>query len=103
MLQILFSIVAHMKLVVPSKMNPVSEGDNQFGALFDKMPAKRIGRTEDIAGVILYLCSEAGVSLKCFVNLMCADHPSNRPMLTEDVYAWTEEERCSPMVNRKPR
>lgn len=43
-------------------MNPVSDGDNQFGALFDKMPAKRIGRTEDIAGVILYLCSEAGVS-----------------------------------------
>ena len=49
------------RIVVPSRMNPVEEGGNQFGSLFDKMPAKRIGRTEDIAGVVLYLCSQAGV------------------------------------------
>ena len=42
-------------------MNPVEEGDNQFGALLDKMPAKRIGRSEDIAGTIIFLCSQAGV------------------------------------------
>ncbi|KKY14079.1 putative short-chain dehydrogenase [Phaeomoniella chlamydospora] len=44
----------------PCRMNPVEEGGNQFGDLFDKMPAKRIGRTEDIAGTILFLCSKAG-------------------------------------------
>jgi len=45
---------------VPSKMNPVQEGGNQFAELFRKMPAKRIGKLEDIAGAILYLCSQAG-------------------------------------------
>ena len=48
--------------VVPSRMNPVREGANQFAELFQKMPAKRIGTLEDIAGAILYLCSQAGVS-----------------------------------------
>jgi hypothetical protein len=43
-------------------MNPVEEGGNQFAQLFEKMPAKRVGRPEDIAGAILYLCSQAGVS-----------------------------------------
>jgi hypothetical protein len=43
-------------------MNPVEEGGNQFAQLFEKMPAKRIGMSEDIAGAILYLCSQAGVS-----------------------------------------
>lgn len=47
---------------MPSKMNPVQEGGNQFQQLFEKMPAKRIGRLEDVAGAILYLCSQAGVS-----------------------------------------
>ena len=42
-------------------MNPVEEGANQFAQLFEKMPAKRIGKLEDIAGAILYLCSQAGV------------------------------------------
>jgi hypothetical protein len=42
-------------------MNPVEEGDNQFAELFKAMPAGRIGKLEDIVGVILYLCSEAGV------------------------------------------
>lgn len=45
---------------VPSKMNPVDDSDNQFAGLFKSMPAARIGRSQDIAGVILYLCSEAG-------------------------------------------
>lgn len=45
---------------LPSKMNPVEDGANQFAGLFKSMPAKRIGRTQDIAGVVLYLCSEAG-------------------------------------------
>ena len=49
-------------LVVPSKMNPVGEGDNQFAALFDAMPARRVGKLEDIAGAVIYLCSQAGVS-----------------------------------------
>jgi hypothetical protein len=43
-------------------MNPVQEGDNQFAALFEAMPAKRIGRMEDIVGAVIYLCSQAGVS-----------------------------------------
>ena len=43
-------------------MNPVQEGGNQFAALFAAMPAKRIGRVEDIVGAVVYLCSEAGVS-----------------------------------------
>lgn len=45
---------------VPSKMNPVEEGQNQFAELFAKMPAKRIGKMEDIAGTVLWLCSQAG-------------------------------------------
>lgn len=45
---------------VPSKMNPVADGDNQFADLFRAMPAARIGKAEDIGGAILYLCSEAG-------------------------------------------
>ena len=49
-------------LVVPSRMNPVGEGDNQFAALFDAMPARRVGKLEDIAGAVIYLCSQAGVS-----------------------------------------
>lgn len=49
-------------LVVPSKMNPVGEAGNMFSSLFDKVPARRAGSDEDIAGVVLYLCSRAGVS-----------------------------------------
>ena len=43
-------------------MNPVGEEGNMFSALFDKVPAKRAGNEEDIAGAILYLVSPAGVS-----------------------------------------
>lgn len=44
-------------------MNPVQEGSNQFAALFEAMPAKRIGQLEDIVGAVIYLSSQAGVSL----------------------------------------
>lgn len=37
-----------------------------FANLFDKVPARRAGRLEDIAGTVLYLCSKAGVSTQCF-------------------------------------
>lgn len=45
---------------VPSKMNPVGDNDNQFAELFQAMPAKRIGRTQDIAGAVLFLSSASG-------------------------------------------
>ncbi|KAJ5948048.1 hypothetical protein N7466_001063 [Penicillium verhagenii] len=45
---------------VPSNMNPVGAEGNIFSALFDKVPAKRAGCSEDIAGTILYLVSKAG-------------------------------------------
>lgn len=51
-----------MITVVPSKMNPVGEEGNMFSNLFDKVPAKRAGREEDLAGAVLYLASTAGVS-----------------------------------------
>lgn len=44
-------------------MNPVEEGGNQFADLFKAMPAGRIGKMEDIAGAVIYLSSQAGVSL----------------------------------------
>lgn len=56
-------------VVVPSKMNPVGEEGNMFSSLFDKVPAKRSGGEEDIAGTVLYLVSRAGV---CRTPLNCA-------------------------------
>ncbi|RDW78865.1 SDR family NAD(P)-dependent oxidoreductase [Aspergillus mulundensis] len=46
--------------VVPSKMNPVGAEGNMFAGLFDKVPARRAGREEDLAGTVLYLVSKAG-------------------------------------------
>jgi NAD(P)-dependent dehydrogenase (short-subunit alcohol dehydrogenase family) len=43
-------------------MNPIGEEGNMFSALFDKVPARRSGDEEDIAGTVLYLVSRAGVS-----------------------------------------
>lgn len=43
-------------------MNPVGAEGNIFSSLFDKVPAKRAGCSEDIAGTVLYLVSKAGVS-----------------------------------------
>jgi NAD(P)-dependent dehydrogenase (short-subunit alcohol dehydrogenase family) len=48
--------------VVPSNMNPVGEAGNMFSSLFDRVPAKRAGNEEDIAGSVIYLISRAGVS-----------------------------------------
>ncbi|KAJ5673320.1 hypothetical protein N7507_002447 [Penicillium longicatenatum] len=45
---------------VPSNMNPVGAEGNIFSSLFDKVPAKRAGCAEDIAGTVLYLVSKAG-------------------------------------------
>ncbi|EFX01504.1 7-alpha-hydroxysteroid dehydrogenase [Grosmannia clavigera kw1407] len=45
---------------VPSNMNPVGAEGNIFSNLFDKVPAKRAGNEEDIAGAVLYLASRAG-------------------------------------------
>lgn len=45
-------------------MNPVGQEGNMFNSLFDKVPAKRAGQEEDIAGAVIYLASRAGVSLK---------------------------------------
>ena len=42
-------------------MNPVGEEGNMFSSLFDKVPAKRAGNEDDIAGAVLYLVSRAGV------------------------------------------
>ena len=42
-------------------MNPVGEEGNMFSSLFDKVPAKRAGKEDDIAGAVLYLVSRAGV------------------------------------------
>lgn len=49
-------------IVVPSNMNPVGAEGNIFSSLFDKVPARRAGNAEDIAGTVLYLVSKAGVS-----------------------------------------
>lgn len=48
--------------VVPSNMNPVGAQENIFHSLFDKVPARRAGASEDMAGTVLYLVSKAGVS-----------------------------------------
>ncbi|KAK5169196.1 uncharacterized protein LTR77_006505 [Saxophila tyrrhenica] len=45
---------------VPSQMNPVGEEGNIFSSLFDRVPAKRAGIAEDIAGTVMYLVSRAG-------------------------------------------
>ncbi|KAJ5100629.1 hypothetical protein N7456_006681 [Penicillium angulare] len=45
---------------VPSNMNPIGAKGNIFSSLFEKVPAKRAGNSEDIAGTVLYLVSKAG-------------------------------------------
>lgn len=58
-------------------MNPVEEGENQFAELFAQMPAKRIGKMEDIAGTVLWLCSQAG----SYVNSRCICVDGGRVLL----------------------
>ncbi|KAL4978314.1 hypothetical protein BDW66DRAFT_158391 [Aspergillus desertorum] len=45
---------------VPSKMNPIGADGNMFAGLFEKVPARRAGREDDLAGTVLYLVSKAG-------------------------------------------
>lgn len=91
--------------VVPSSMNPVGEEGNLFSALFDKVPAKRAGNEDDIAGTVLYLVSRAGVSLRrpfgacpfppCGAEILTI---LSRPMWMEYRFALTEAAFCLPMV-----
>ena len=43
-------------------MNPMGTGSSAdiFGDLVQKLPAKRAGGIDDLAGVVLFLCSRAG-------------------------------------------
>lgn len=61
-------------------MNPVGEAGNMFSSLFDRVPAKRAGNEEDIAGTVIYLASRAGVRYAlllravprfCLIDTMC--------------------------------
>ncbi|KAL5318402.1 hypothetical protein ACEPPN_013462 [Leptodophora sp. 'Broadleaf-Isolate-01'] len=47
---------------VPSNMNPMGTGKGAdiFGDLVQKVPAKRAGNVDDLAGVVLFLVSKAG-------------------------------------------
>ncbi|KAH7346811.1 putative short-chain dehydrogenase [Rhexocercosporidium sp. MPI-PUGE-AT-0058] len=47
---------------VPSNMNPMGTGKGAdiFGDLVQKVPAKRAGNMDDLAGVVLFLVSKAG-------------------------------------------
>lgn len=58
---------------VPSEMNPIGQEGNIFSSLFDKVPAKRPGDEEDIAGTVMYLVSRAGVSFTTRSVSDCAD------------------------------
>jgi NAD(P)-dependent dehydrogenase (short-subunit alcohol dehydrogenase family) len=48
--------------VVPSKMNPMGTGSGAdiFGDLVEKVPARRAGEVDDLAGIVLFLVSKAG-------------------------------------------
>lgn len=47
---------------VPSNMNPMGTGAGAdiFGDLVEKVPAKRAGDVDDLAGIVLFLVSKAG-------------------------------------------
>jgi NAD(P)-dependent dehydrogenase (short-subunit alcohol dehydrogenase family) len=48
--------------VVPSNMNPMGTGAGAdiFGNSVEKVPAKRAGNLDDLAGIVLFLVSKAG-------------------------------------------
>jgi len=50
------------RAVVPTNMNPIGSGSGAdiFGDLLEKVPAKRAGGLDDIAGLVLFLVSKAG-------------------------------------------
>jgi NAD(P)-dependent dehydrogenase (short-subunit alcohol dehydrogenase family) len=54
-----FKLIA---VVVPSNMNPMGTGKGAdiFGDLVQKVPAKRTGDVDDLAGIVLFLVSKAG-------------------------------------------
>lgn len=91
-------------------MNPVGEAGNQFDSLFAKMPAKRVGSLEDVAGITLFLCSQAGVSSRACSNALLPLISAAHGMLTlcsvpsrtwmDDVSASMVEERYSQTANR---
>lgn len=62
-------------------MNPVGEAGNMFSSLFDRVPAKRAGKEEDIAGSVIYLVSRAGVSFPCPI-LSMQSLPTTSAILT---------------------
>lgn len=47
---------------MPSSMNPMGTGAGAdiFGDLVEKVPAKRAGDVDDLAGIVLFLVSKAG-------------------------------------------
>jgi hypothetical protein len=59
-------------------MNPVGEAGNMFSSLFDRVPAKRAGNEEDIAGSVIYLVSRAGVSFFALAS-KCDHLQQNQP------------------------
>jgi NAD(P)-dependent dehydrogenase (short-subunit alcohol dehydrogenase family) len=69
-------------------MNPVEEGGNQFAQLFEKVPAKRIGKPEDMAGAILYLCSQAGVRTQRYCDLMALLYVTKQLIEPAGVRRW---------------
>jgi hypothetical protein len=87
-------------------MNPVGEAGNMFSSLFDRVPAKRAGNEEDIAGSVIYLISRAGVSESLPQNTQWMCYSANsvaglrRRCLC--LYRWWSDPRCEwPGVNRK--
>lgn len=54
-------------------MNLVGAEGNMFANLFDKIPSRRAGKLEDIAGTVLYLCSQAGVRIYPYADPVEAD------------------------------
>lgn len=72
-----------------------------FANLFDKVPARRAGKMEDIAGTILYLCSQAGVSIHCDW-LPARTNMSCRHMSMAVVSAWTAGGCLLPMDKSDP-
>ena len=68
-------------------MNPVGEASNMFSSLFDRVPAKRAGNEEDIAGSVIYLVSRAGVSL----SVLALEHESPRQLIhTNNVQSYVD-------------
>jgi len=57
-------------------MNPINTAGhkaNIFEGMVQKVPAKRVGQYEDIAGAVLYLSSQAGVSSLLLVWMFASD------------------------------